>query len=127
MDCIACVQIGRLGVSGSSLIPLNDRALSERRALADGGLTTVTVVLDKKARLATEPQVKFVGVPLGDIDPETLIGDLRHAIEAILAERSSTTLQSDDILRNALQREIGTLVRQWLGVKPKQLVNIVRL
>ena len=106
---------------------MNDRSLSERRALADGGLVTVTVVLDKKARLATEPQVKFVGVPSGDIDPDTLYGDLRYAIEEILSEQSSTTLQSDDALRNALQREIGALVRQWLGVKPKQLVNIVRL
>jgi len=44
-----------------------------------------------------------------------------------LAEQNSRTLQSDDALRNALQREVGSLVRQWLGVKPKQLVNIVRL
>ena len=88
---------------------------------------TVTVVLDKKARLATELQVQFVGVPSGDIDPETLNGDLRYAIEEILSEQNSRTLQSDDGLRTALQREIGTLVRQWLGVKPKQLVNIVRL
>ena len=127
VNCIARVQTGRLGLSGSSLIPLNDRALSERRALADGGLMTVTVVLDKKARLATKPQVQFVGMPSGDIDPETLNGDLRYAIEEILSEQNSRILQSDNGLRNALQREIGALVRQWLGVKPKQLVNIVRL
>lgn len=125
--CIARVQTGRLGLSGSSLVPLNDRALSERRALADGGLMTLTVVLDKKARLATEPQVQFVGVPSGDVDPESLDSDLKYAIEDILAEQNSRTLQSDDALRNALQREVGSLVRQWLGVKPKQLVNIVRL
>jgi ribonuclease J len=125
--CVARVQTGRLGLSGSSLVPLNDRALSERRALADGGLMTLTVVLDKKARLATEPQIQFVGVPSGDIDPETLDSDLKYAIEEILTEQNSRTLQSDDALRNALQREVGSLVRQWLGVKPKQLVNIVRL
>ena len=56
-------------------------------ALADGGLMTVTVVLDKKARLATELQVQFVGVPSGDIDPETLNGDLRYAIEEIYLSR----------------------------------------
>ena len=124
---IATVQTGRLGLSGTSLVPINDRALSERSALADGGLVTLTVVLDKKARLATEPQVQFVGVPSGDIDPETLTGDLKYAIEDILAEQNSRTLQADDALRNALQREVGSLVRQWLGVKPKQLVNIIRL
>ena len=61
-------------------------------------------VLDKKARLATEPQVQFVGVPSGEVDPESLDSDLKYAIEDILAEQNSRTLQSDDALRNALQR-----------------------
>ena len=125
--CIGRVATGRLGLSGSSLVPLSDRALSERRALADGGLMTLTIVLDKKARLVTEPQIQFVGVPSGDIDAQSLDSDLSYAVEEILSELNSRTLQDDDALRNALQREIGALVRQWLGVKPKQLVNIVRV
>ena len=124
---IGRVHTGRLGLSGSSLVPLSDRSLSERRALADGGLMTLTIVLDKKTRLVTEPQVQFIGVPSGDIDPESLNRDLSHATEEILQEMSSRTLQSDDSLRAALQRELGALVRQWLGVKPKQLVNLVRI
>ena len=121
------VHTGRLGLSGSSLVPLSDRSLSERRALADGGLMTLTIVLDEKTRLVTEPLVQFIGVPSGDIDPESLSRDLSHATEEILLEMSSRTLQSDDSLRAALQRELGALVRQWLGVKPKQLVNLVRI
>jgi ribonuclease J len=124
---IAKVATGRLGLSGSSLVPLNHRALTERRALADGGLMTLTVVLDQKARLVTEPQIQFVGVPAGEIDPESLQNDLQYAVEELLSELNSRTLQSDDALRNELQREVGTLVRRWLGVKPKQLVNVIRL
>jgi ribonuclease J len=124
---IAKVATGRLGLSGSSLVPLNHRALTERRALADGGLMTLTVVLDQKARLVTEPQIQFVGVPAGEIDPESLQSDLQYAVEELLSELNSRTLQSDDALRNELQREVGTLVRRWLGVKPKQLVNVIRL
>ena len=124
---MAKVATGRLGLSGSSLVPLNHRALTERRALADGGLMTLTVVLDKKARLATEPQIQFVGVPAGEMDPESLLSDLQYAVEELLSELNSRTLQSDDALRNELQREVGTLIRRWLGVKPKQLVNLIRL
>ena len=65
---------------------------------------TLTIVLDKKTRLVTEPQVQFIGVPSGDIDPESLNRDLSHATEEILQEMSSRTLQSDDSLRAALQR-----------------------
>lgn len=124
---IGRVHTGRLGLSGSSLIPLTDRALSERRALADGGLVTLTVVLDRKARLAAEPQVQCVGVPTGDLGFDTLRADLMLAVEDILSEQSSRVLQSDELLRDALQREFGAMLRQWLGVKPRQLVNIVRI
>lgn len=124
---VARVHTGRLGLSGSSLVPLSDRALSERRALADGGLVMLTLVLDKKSRCVSEPQVQFVGVPSGELDPSALIADSVQVIEEILGELSSRVLQADDALRDAIQREFGKTLRQWLGIKPKQLVNIVRL
>ena len=124
---IARVQTGRLGLSGSSLVPLSDRALSERRALADGGLCSLTIVLDKKARLVAPPQLQFVGVPTGDVDSESVVVDLQALIEEVLEEQNSRTLQSDDALRDAIQRELGHALRQWLGVKPRQLVQIARI
>lgn len=124
---IARVQTGRLGLSGSSLVPLSDRALSERRALADGGLCSLTIVLDKKARLVAPPQLQFVGVPTGDVDSESVVVDLQALIEEVLEEQTSRTLQSDDALRDAIQRELGHALRQWLGVKPRQLVQIARI
>ncbi len=124
---VARVQTGRLGLSGSSLVPLSDRALSERRALADGGLCSLTLVLDKKARLVSLPQVQFVGVPTGDVESESVVVDLQALIEEVMEEQNSRTLQSDDALRDAIQRELGHALRQWLGVKPRQLVQIVRI
>ncbi len=124
---VARVQTGRLGLSGSSLVPLSDRALSERRALADGGLCSLTLVLDKKARLVSLPQLQFVGVPTGDVESESVVVDLQALIEEVMADQNSRTLQSDDALRDAIQRELGHALRQWLGVKPRQLVQIVRI
>ena len=124
---VARVQTGRLGLSGSSLVPLSDRALSERRALADGGLCSLTLVLDKKARLVSLPQLQFVGVPTGDVESESVVVDLQALIEEVMEEQNSRTLQSDDALRDAIQRELGHALRQWLGVKPRQLVQIVRI
>ena len=127
VEIIAKVQAGRLGLSGSSLVSLNSRELAERRPLADAGLMTVTVVLDKKARLLTEPQIVFVGVSTGETDLDSVSADLKLAVEDIILKCNSSVLQSDDSLREALQRKLGSLIRQWLGVKPKQIVNIVRL
>ena len=127
VEIIAKVQAGRLGLSGSSLVSLNSRELAERRPLADAGLMTVTVVLDKKARLLTEPQIVFVGVSTGETDLDSVSADLKLAVEDIILKCNSSVLQSDDSLREALQRKLGSLIRQWLGVKPKKIVNIVRL
>lgn len=124
---VARVHTGRLGLSGTSLVPLSDRALSERRALAEGGMVILTLVLDKKARLVSAPQIQLVGVPSGEAEAETLITDLSVSVEEILSELGSRVLQSDDALRTAVQREFGAMIRQWLGIKPKQLVNIVRI
>ena len=127
VEIIAKVQAGRLGLSGSSLVSLNSRELAERRPLADAGLMTVTVVLDKKARLLTEPQIVFVGVSTGETDLDSVSADLKLAVEDIILKCNSSVLQSDDSVREALQRKLGSLIRQWLGVKPKKIVNIVRL
>lgn len=124
---IARVHVGKLGLSGTSLIPLTDKALSERRVLADGGLVMLTVVLDRKARLVSAPQVQLMGVPSGELEPETLVADLVSTVEEIISELNSRVLQSDDALRESLQREFGAMIRQWLGLKPKQMVNIVRI
>ena len=83
--------------------------------------------MDKKARLVSAPQIQLVGVPSGEAEAETLITDLSVSVEEILSELGSRVLQSDDALRTAVQREFGAMIRQWLGIKPKQLVNIVRI
>lgn len=126
-DKVGRVQTGRLGLSGTSLVPLSDRALSERRALADGGLITLTLVLDKKCRLISEPQMQCVGVPTSEVELDSVTADLALAVEDILSEQSSRVLQSDELLREALQREFGHMLRQWLGIKPRQLIQLVRI
>ena len=127
VEIIAKVKTGRLGLSGSSLVPLNSRELAERRPLADAGLMMVTLVLDRKARLMTEPQIAFVGVSTGETDSDSVIADLKVTVEDILVKCNSAVLQSDDSLRETLQRKLGSLIRQWLGVKPKKIISIVRI
>lgn len=124
---IAKVKVGRLGLAGSSLVPLDSQQLLERRPLADSGLITITLVLDKKARLLTEVQIFFVGVSTGETDADSVIGDLKFAVEDILSSGNLRVLQSDKSLSEILRRELSSLMRQWLGVKPKQLINIVRI
>ena len=123
----AKIASGRLGLSGTSLVPLTDRALNERRALALGGMLSITVVLDKKSRLVGQPQIELMGVPSGELGGEALKAELTFAVEEILAEASSRVLQSDDALREMIQRELAHSLHQWMGIRPRQLVQVIRI
>jgi hypothetical protein len=48
-------------------------------------------------------------------------------VEDVLADQSSRVLQSDELLRETIQRDFGAMLRRWLGIKPRQLVNVVRV
>lgn len=124
---VAKIASGRLGLSGTSLVPLSDRALSERRALALGGMVSITVILDKKARLVGQAQVELMGVPSGDLGIDALKSELAFAVEEILAESSSRVMQSDTALRDLIQREMGHAIHQWMGIRPRQLVQVIRI
>ena len=123
----AKIASGRLGLSGSSLVPLSDRALSERRALALGGVVSVTVILDKKSRLVGRAQIELMGVPSGELGVDALKSELAFAVEEIISELSSRVLQSDDAIRETIQRELGHSIHQWMGVRPRQLVQVIRI
>lgn len=123
----AKIASGRLGLSGTSLVPLNDRALNERRALALGGVLSITLVLDKKSRLVGQPQVELMGVPSGELGVDALKSELAFSVEEILAESSSRVLQSDDALRETIQRELAHSLHQWMGIRPRQLVQVIRI
>jgi len=61
------VPAGRLYVDGGMLTPENGEALRERRHADSNGVLHVSVVLDKKGRIVSGPQVRAVGMP-GDED-----------------------------------------------------------
>jgi ribonuclease J len=79
---------GRLFVDGGVITPENSQPLRERRHAAHNGVLMVSLVLDRKGRLAADPQVRALGLP-GDEDYpldealDDLADDARAAIKAL--------------------------------------------
>lgn len=95
--------------------------------MALGGVVSVTVILDKKSRLVGRAQIELMGVPSGELGVDALKSELAFAVEEIIAELSSRVLQSDDAIRETIQRELGHSIHQWMGVRPRQLVQVIRI
>lgn len=123
---VAHVGFGRLVVDGLRLLPLASPVISARRRLTYNGLAVVTVVLDRKGRLAAPPVVSIEGVLDQEHDAateETLADDVVSALRS-LPRRAS---DDDTMVQDAVKRAIRQRTMAEAGKKPMVQVHLVRL
>jgi ribonuclease J len=117
-DAIDDVPVGRLYKDGSLIGDLDAVGVPERRKLAFAGLVAVSVVLDAKGGLATEPEVALSGLPLvgptGDPFEATVMTAVLGTIESIPRARRRDL----ELVREALRRAVRAAVRDVWGKKP---------
>jgi ribonuclease J len=82
-----------------------------------------TVVIDRKGRLATDPQVSAPGL----IDPESdreLLSDIDDAIRDTV---SGLGRKPDEQLREEIRRRVRRLIKDRTDKKPNVEIHLVRL
>ncbi len=117
------VQAGRLAVDGERLLPVDGPVMRGRSRLLWNGALTATVVVDRKGRLATDPQISAPGL----IDPESdedLLGEINGSIQGTVAELGR---KADEQLREELRRRVRRLIRERTDKKPNVDIHLVRL
>jgi ribonuclease J len=115
---------GRLFVDGSKLATLDDSVFKARKALSYAGIVVVTVVLDAKGRLLTDPVVVCDGVPeeVGD----TAYDAAYDAIEAQSKAGKSKRESGDDDLAETVRKAVRRAVQSDWGKRPVTRVEVVR-
>lgn len=113
-------KTGRLVVDGDVIIPADGKTLNERRKIAYNGMISVAVSLDNRGKVAGQPMLRLLGVPLEEDE------------EDFLDEMCTTILKKfkkpvGDI--NRFSEELRLLVRrsatEWTGKKPIVSVLVV--
>jgi ribonuclease J len=120
------VNYGRFVVDGLRLLPIDSPVLSQRRRLTYNGLAVVTVVLDRKGRVAAPPQVSIEGVLDKDHDrstQETLSDDVAAALRSMPRRATDDDTQVHDAVRRAIRQRTTA----ESGKKPMVQVHLVRL
>lgn len=114
---------GRLVLDGDVILPADGLTINDRRKMAHSGLMLVTLVIDRRGRLAAEPQVMAKGVPVEEEADDFL------AEAADAATRTFETLGAADPRRLADEVKIAVrrVARQWTGKKPPTEVQLIRL
>ncbi|PJI38060.1 ribonuclease J [Ferrovibrio sp.] len=122
-DVVEQVPAGRLAIDGDELVAVQGGALGVRRKLAFNGAAAVTLVVDDRGKLLTDPQVMLAGVvnfEIEDIEDE-IAEEISDAIDNLKASRD------DAALEQAAIRAMRSYLRSLTGRKPICQVQIVRM
>ena len=101
------VPAGRLYVDAGMVTPENGEALRERRHAASNGVLHVSLVLDRKGKIAAGPQLSAVGLP-GDEDYglAEALDDLSEVASEALGALDRAALQDDEAVRAMVTRKV---------------------
>ncbi|HTK35155.1 MAG TPA: ribonuclease J [Caulobacteraceae bacterium] len=125
---IAEVESGRLFLDGGVLTPENSDPLRERRHAAANGVLMVSVILDRKGRLAAEVAVRSIGLP-GDDDYtlEDALTDLAEEAEGAIKKLGPEQRQEDGSVEAAVARTLKKASQRIWERRPVVETLVVRV
>ncbi len=120
------IRVGRLGLDGGRLVPLDSEHVRARRRLSEQGVVTASLVLNGKGRSLTEPRVSSRGIVAED-EVEDLASELAgrsiHALERLNGMQRRDDGTVEDTVRTAMRRH----VRANYGRRPLVEVHVMRI
>lgn len=127
-EIVGTVPVGRLGLDGNRLVPVDDVLLGHRRRSAYSGNAFVTVVLDRKGRLAADPSVSLKGVASNPQEERDAVSAAVDEIERTLSRSPGkkgrrADLAPDEEIRRAVRRAVNRAT----GKKPVTEVHVIGL
>jgi ribonuclease J len=122
------VPSGRLFVDGNVLEPEGGQALRERRHAAQNGVLLVTLALDKKGKLASEIEVRGLGLT-GDADYplEDALDDLADRAREALNRLNGDARFDDEAVEQAIGRSLKKASQQIWDRRPIVETVVLRL
>jgi ribonuclease J len=122
-EIIDHVTAGRLAVDGERLLPIDGSVIRGRTRLLWNGALMATIVVDRKGRLAADPQIAAPGL----IDPEADAAFLSEIEDAIRDAVAQNGKKPDEQLREEVRRRVRRLARDRTDKKPTVEIHLVRL
>jgi ribonuclease J len=101
------VTAGRLYVDGGVVTVENGEALRERKHASHSGMLMVSVVLDRRGKIASGPHVRSIGLPGDANNPlEEALDQLEDAAEETIRGMRSEMLEDDEAVEQAINRAL---------------------
>ncbi|GAA4006439.1 ribonuclease J [Sphingomonas humi] len=114
-------RVGRLVLDGDVILPADGTTINERRRIAFQGVVAVSLVIGKSGKLAADPVVRTLGVPVEE-DRDDFLRDA-----SATAAKATQTGQDDEKMRETVRLAVRRCATLWTGKKPNVEVLVTRL
>ncbi len=122
------VESGRFYADGKVIVKAREEnAVAARQALADSGLLSLTIVLDKKNKVAAPLKLSLSGAPKLDNQGQHLARLALDAIEKEIGKMGGAYLKNDEQLSAKVRRAARNALWHHWGKKPETHIHIIRV
>lgn len=113
-------RTGRLVLDGDVILPADGSTIGERRKLAQFGVISVAVAVDRSWQLVGSPEVRIQGIPVEE-DRDDFLSEARdEAASAVGKERD------ENKLREKIRLAVRRVATDWTGKKPVVEVMVLK-
>ncbi|MCE4224185.1 ribonuclease J [Methylobacterium sp. C25] len=126
-EVIEHVRAGRLYKDANVLIDAKDRAVPERRKLAQAGVVSVAIAIDARGTVLGTPAVDIMGMPNRGRDGEPLIDTVVDTVARTLSGLPAGKRRDSEAVENAVDRAIRSALNDVWGKKPACHVQVVEV
>jgi ribonuclease J len=126
-EVVEHVRAGRLYKDGNVLIDAKDRAIPERRKLAQTGIVSVALAIDERGEMAGEPAVDIMGLPNRGRDGEPLLDTVVDTVNRTINGLSRGKMKDSEAVEIAVDRAVRSAVNEVWGKKPACHVQVVEV
>ncbi len=118
---------GRLFRDGRLIIPAEDQSIRIRRKLGYVGLISISIVLNNKGDVVTEPLISLSGVPEKDEDGMPMEESIHDAVMGVLESIPRPRRKDHALVGEAVRKGARAAVAEVWGKKPicSVLVSVV--
>jgi ribonuclease J len=119
------VETGLLAMDANRVIDSSHPSINERRKLQYSGTIHISVVIDARGDLITDPQVTTVGLIDRD-DPDEYIfeQDIMEEVEDILSDMKRRGRNNPDSIQEKIRIGVRRFSMNVLRIKPKTTVHV---
>ncbi len=122
------VPAGRLYVDAGVLTPENGEALRERRHAAHNGMLIVSFALDRKGKIASELEVRSLGLPDDPANPlEDQLDELAEIAEGAVAKLGREGRDDDAAVEAAVSRALKKASQRVWSRRPVVETVVLRV